>query len=241
MILGRFRSCWNGSPTTLPCLAHFERLRWPGGFIGPVCRADGGWRTRKLGPHRRVVGREPFARPTRRARASAQADGGASATPAVHRRGFFPVDVVVHDDPVVVDHDLRLAPNSTGFPKPTVGDRPGIRVVQADLSVQQFSQGVTAPLQPAPAAARDRVRPHPPVVNRSALAVARRANGSPQSTTGHRNNPEPRTSSTAAPSSPTVITDRPQPAGRSTGAWSRASTSASHSWATDAGAGMIDP
>ncbi|MET3807151.1 transposase-like protein [Nakamurella sp. UYEF19] len=34
-------------PDDAACLAYLERLRWPDGFICPVCRAAGGWRTVK--------------------------------------------------------------------------------------------------------------------------------------------------------------------------------------------------
>jgi len=34
-------------PDNAACLAYLERLRWPGGFVCPVCEAPGGWRTAK--------------------------------------------------------------------------------------------------------------------------------------------------------------------------------------------------
>lgn len=34
-------------PDNASCLAYLERLRWPDGFVCPVCRERGGWRTAK--------------------------------------------------------------------------------------------------------------------------------------------------------------------------------------------------
>jgi len=89
--------------------------------------------------------------------------------------------VVVHDDTVVVVHDLRFAAELHRLPQPAFGDRPGIGVVQADLPtrpgrggpgypqpglrrdlpgrIQQAGQVVHRPMEPSPAATRDRVSP----------------------------------------------------------------------------------
>jgi hypothetical protein len=54
--------------------------------------------------------------------------------------------VVVHDDTVVVVHDLRFAAELDRFPEPALGDRPGIGVVQADPPGRSGRGGTGHPL-----------------------------------------------------------------------------------------------